>query len=74
MTAPKLTDNDVKDIQKLLQNGHKPKDLAKKYGVHVSVIYRRAKYPYQAKYVPIDAEKIILLKIEISVKKNAFFA
>lgn len=60
MTAPKLTNDDIKTIQKLLEKGHSPKDLARKYGVHVSVIYRRAKYPYQSKYVPIEVKNKIV--------------
>lgn len=69
MTAPKLTQDDIKQIQKLLEKGHKPKNLAKKYGVHVSVIYRRAKYPYQAKYVPIDIKNKVIQKIKEGLSK-----
>ena len=69
MTAPKLTQEDIKQIQKLLEKGKSPKDLAKKYGVHVSVIYRRAKYPYQSKYVPIEVKNKVIQKIKEGYSK-----
>ena len=68
-TAPKLTDEDVKQIQNQLEKGKSPKKLAEKYGVHISVIYRRAKYPYQAKYVPIDIKNKIIKKIKEGYSK-----
>jgi len=69
MTAPKLTQEDIKQIQKFLEKGHSPKKLAKKYGVHVSVIYRRAKHPYQAKYVPVEIKNNIIKKINEGYSK-----
>jgi len=69
MVAPKLTQEDIKQIQKLLEKGKSPKDLAKKYGVHVSIIYRRAKLPYQAKYVPIETKNKIIQKIKEGYSK-----
>jgi len=59
MTKRKLTDKQIKNIQKLLQDGHNAKDLAKKYGVHISVIYRRAKYAYQSRGTPVDIKNKI---------------
>jgi len=64
MVAAKLTNKDCKTIAKLLEEGHKPKYLAKKYGVHVSVIYRRAKYDYQARGIPVDIKNKIIKTIE----------
>ena len=64
MTKRKLTEKQIKNIQKLLQQGHSPKDLAKKYGVHVSVIYRRAKYEYQARGIPVDIKNKIAKAIK----------
>lgn len=69
MVAPKLTDNDIIQIQKHLQQGKSPKNLAKKYGVHISVIYRRAKHPYQSKYVPNEIKNNILKKIKEGYSK-----
>ena len=60
MTKRKLTDKQIKNIQKLLQQGYKPKDLAKKYGVHVSVIYRRAKYAYQSRELPVELKNKVI--------------
>jgi len=64
MTKRKLSDKQIKNIQKLLQQGHKPKDLAKKYGVHISVIYRRAKYAYQSRGIPVDIKNKIAKAIK----------
>ena len=69
MTAPKLTTDDIKTIQKLLEKGHSPKKLAKKYGVHVSIIYRRAKHPYQAKYTPVEIKNNVIQKIKEGYSK-----
>ena len=64
MTKRKLSDKQIKNIQKLLKEGHRPKDLAKKYGVHVSVIYRRAKYDYQARGIPVDIKNKLVKAIK----------
>jgi len=40
MTKRKLTEKQIKNIQKLLQQGYKPKDLAKKYNVlNIGTVY-----------------------------------
>ena len=64
MTKRKLTNKQIKNIQKLLQEGHKPRDLAKKYGVHISVIYRRAKYAYQSRALPVDVKNKVVKAIK----------
>lgn len=64
MTRRKLTEKQIKNIQKLLLEGHKPKDLAKKHNVHVSVIYRRAKYEYQAKKISGETKKKLVKAIK----------
>jgi transposase len=64
MTKRKLTEKQIKSIQKLLIEGCKPRDLAKKYGVHISVIYRRAKYEYQARGIPVDIKNKIAKAIK----------
>ncbi len=64
MTKRKLSDKQIKNIQKLLQEGHSPKDLAKKYGVHVSVIYRRAKYEYQSRALPVEIKNKVIKAIK----------
>ena len=64
MVARKLSEKQIKNIQKLLQEGHKPKDLAKKYNVHVSVIYRRAKYDYQARGLPVETKNKVIKAIK----------
>ena len=45
MAKAKLTEEDCKTIAKLLKERYKPRDLAKKYGVHMTTIYKRANYP-----------------------------
>ncbi|EMR74542.1 hypothetical protein MBGDF03_00603 [Thermoplasmatales archaeon SCGC AB-540-F20] len=64
MARRKLSNKQIKNIQKLLKEGHKPKDVAKKYGVHISVIYRRAKYDYQARGIPVDIKNKIAKAIK----------
>jgi len=64
MTKRKLSDKQIKNIQKLLQEGHRPKDLAKKYGVHISVIYRRAKYAYQSRALPVELKNKVIKAIQ----------
>lgn len=64
MAAKKLNEKQIKNIQKLLKEGHKPKDLAKKYGVHISIIYRRAKYDYQARGIPVEIRNKVVKAIK----------
>ncbi len=64
MAKRKLSDKQIKNIQKLLKEGQKPKDIAKKYGVHISVIYRRAKDPYQARGIPVDIKNKVVKAIK----------
>jgi len=64
MTKRKLSDKQIKTIQKLLQEGHQPKDLAKKYGVHISVIYRRAKYAYQSRALPVELKNKVIKAVK----------
>jgi len=64
MTKRKLTEKQIKNIQKLLNEGHSPKDLAKKYGVHISVIYRRAKYAYQSRGLPVEIKNKVIKAIK----------
>ena len=64
MAAKKLTDTDIKQIQKLLKEGHKPKDIAKKYGVHVSVIYRRVKDNFEGNKIPVEIKNKVIKAIK----------
>ena len=69
MSRIKLTREDVSKIQKLLKKGCDPLALAKKYGVSRSTIYKRAKYPYTAKYTPIKTKNKIIKKIKEGYSK-----
>jgi|GEM_PF-2469870 len=64
MTLPKLTNEDVKEIQCLLKEGYTGKELAKRYGVSPSVISRRAKSFYSGRLVPIETRNNIIKKIQ----------
>jgi len=64
MARRKLTEKQIKNIQKLLKEGHRPRDLAKKYGVHISVIYRRAKYAYQSRALPVEIRNKVIKAIK----------
>ena len=54
MAARKLTKKQVENINKLLKEGVSARELAGRYGVHRSVIYRRAKYEYQVRGIPVE--------------------
>ncbi|EMR73377.1 Helix-turn-helix domain protein [Thermoplasmatales archaeon SCGC AB-539-N05] len=69
MPSAKLTNEDCKTIHKLLEKGVSPKDLARKYGVTRSTIYRRAKYPYDSKFVPLEVKNKIIRKIKEGYSK-----
>jgi len=64
MVAAKLTQEDVKTIYKLLEKGHSSKELAKKYGVSRSSIYKRVKYPFQSRNTPVEIKNKIIKKIK----------
>jgi Helix-turn-helix domain len=64
MVLPKLSNDDVKEIQQLLKEGHSGKELAKKYGVSPSIISRRAKTPYLERFIPLKTKNNIIKKIK----------
>jgi transposase len=64
MTKRKLTEKHIKTIQKQLKEGYKAKDLAEKYGVYISIIYRRAKYEYHARGIPVETKNKIIKAID----------
>ena len=64
MVKRKLTEKDIKEIQELLQQGHDIPELAKRYGVSRSVIYRRAKDPYIARGIPLETRNKIITAIK----------
>ena len=64
MPTPKLTNEACKRIAELLKEGYKPRELAEMYGVTLSTIYRRAKYPYSARFVPLDVKNKVIKKIK----------
>jgi len=60
----KPTDNDCKKIDELINHGHQIKDIANKYGVHRSVIYRKCKYLYQSKRIPVEPKNKVIKAIK----------
>lgn len=54
MVAKKLTDEDCEKIAKLINEGHQIKGLAKRYGVHRSVISRRCKAMHKSREIPAE--------------------
>jgi Mor family transcriptional regulator len=64
MVKRKLTEKDIKEIQELLQQGHDVPELAIKYGVSRSVIYRRAKDPYIARGIPLETRNKVIKTIK----------
>ena len=57
MVKPKLTNEDSKTIEKLLEKGQTAKQLARQYKVSIPTIYRRGKYPYQTNNIPVEIKK-----------------
>ena len=66
----KLFDKDLKDIQKLMEKGIPAKQIAKKYGVHVSGIYRQVKYRHQGKKIPIELKNKVIKAIKDGFTKS----
>ena len=66
----KLSDKDLKDIQKLMEKGIPAKQIAKKYGVHVSGIYRQVKYRHQGKKIPIELKNNVIKAIKDGFTKS----
>jgi len=64
MVRRKLTEKDIKKIQELLQQGYDIPEIAVKYGVSRSVIYRRAKDPYIARGVPLETRNKVIKAIQ----------
>ena len=60
MVRTKITEEKVEEIQKLLKEGYNGPELAKKYGVSTSSIYRRAKYPLKAHDIPLEAKNHVI--------------
>jgi len=64
MVAPKLTEKDIKDIRKRLEYDYCPKKLAEEYGVSRTTIYRRAKYAYQSRGLPVELKNKVIKAIQ----------
>lgn len=64
MVAAKITKKDCKQIAKLINEGHEIKELAEKYGVHRSLIYRRCKDLYKSKKIPVETKNKIIKAIK----------
>ncbi|HEC92007.1 MAG TPA: Hin recombinase [Candidatus Atribacteria bacterium] len=64
MAEAKLTIEEIEKIQQLLEKGYTAKELAKKYGVDRSTIYRQVKYRYSAKRMPLEVKNKIIKKIK----------
>ncbi len=64
MVVKKLIEKDCKKIAKLINEGHQVKDLAERYGVHRSVIYRRCKSLYDSKKIPVETWNKVIKAIE----------
>jgi len=64
MVRTKITEEKVKEIQKLLKDGYTGPELAKKFGVSTSTIYRRAKYPLKAHDIPLETKNKVVKAIQ----------
>ena len=64
MVRTKITEEKVKEIQQLLKDGYTGPELAKKFGVSTSSIYRRAKYPLKAHDIPLESKNKVIKAIQ----------
>ena len=64
MVRTKITEKEVKEIQKLLKEGYNGPELAKKFGVSTSTIYRRTKYPLKAHDIPLETKNKVIKAIQ----------
>jgi len=64
MARIKMIQEQVDEALKLFKQGYTPKQLAEKYGVHRSVIYRRVKQPNVAKDIPVEIKNKIIKAIK----------
>ncbi|MCK4347593.1 MAG: helix-turn-helix domain-containing protein, partial [Thermoplasmatales archaeon] len=72
MATKKLTENDCERIVKLIDEGHRIKDLAKRYGVDRSTIYYRCKAMYKSRKIPVEIKnKVIKVVKEGRTKAEA---
>src|SRR4030042_902372 len=60
----KLSDEDCKEIARLINEGHKIRDLAKKYKVDRSTISNRCKAMYQSRKIPIEIKNKVIQAIK----------
>ncbi len=63
MVRTKITEEKVKEIQQLLKEGYTGPELAKKFGVSTSSIYRRAKYPLKTQDIPLETKNKVIKTI-----------
>jgi len=64
MVRTKITEEKVKEIQQLLKDGYTGPELAKKFGVSTSSIYRRAKYPLKTHDIPLETKNKVIKAIQ----------
>ncbi len=64
MVRTKITDEKVKEIQQMLKEGYTGPELAKRFGVSTSTIYRRAKYPLKAHDIPLETKNKVVKAIQ----------
>jgi hypothetical protein len=64
MVRTKITEENVKEIQQMLKEGYTGPELAKRFGVSNSSIYRRAKYPLKAHDIPLETKNKVIKAIQ----------
>jgi len=64
MVRTKITEEKVKEIQQLLKDGYTGPELAKKFGVSSSSIYRRAKYPLKVHDISVETKNKLVKAIK----------
>ena len=64
MPRIKLTQKQVNEALQLLKQGYTPLEVAQKYGVHRSVIYRRVKDPQVANDIPLETKNKVIKAVK----------
>jgi transposase-like protein len=69
MPRIKLSQEQVNEALELLKKGYTPKQVAEKYGVSRSIIYRRVKDPHVAKDIPIETKNKVIKAVKQGATK-----
>jgi hypothetical protein len=64
MVELKFTTEQIKELHKLKKEGYTAEELAKKYHVSRTTIFRRLKQPYGTRFIPLETKNAVIKKIK----------